>query len=1375
MKKSTNQHKTLRFLLILILVTTFWGTLPATPARAAVITVMNSNESGAGSLQQAITDANPGDVIVFHQDLAGQTITLTSSTLGITKSLVIDGADLDPHIQISGNNTNQIFNIAGSIDVSLGHLDLIDGSNNPGGAIFNNSTSLSIENCLFSGNYSGNDGGAIYHIGGTLTISDSTFDGNNANNNGGAIFAGDPLSITRSTFVNNWATNDGGAIALSNTATITNSTFYNNHAARGGGIFNGGTLTLNNNTLSDNYANASNGGGIYNNSTLHLKNTIIANSATGGDCAQGLPNIPTNTNNLIEDNTCSPDLSGDPVLLAIANNGGQTETMALGPGSPAIDGIPALDASWMSYDQRGVKRPHGASPDIGAYEAASGLRVNSNADPGDGVCDDTECTLREAIQVAGSGDTVNFDPLTMSGNTVTLSTSSTIDINKDLTIYGSALDDNLTLSGDSTYQILRINKGADVIVRNLDFVDGTAYAGGAVEILNNSEFTCYNCKFDTNIVTNTGGAIHNNYSRLNLYDSYFSNNSAGDYGGAIHSLDGTNYLLNNTFEENQADDQGGAIRNLEGSFTIINSTFYLNNSDMGGGIFNWEGTLTINNSTLAANYAISGGGGVLSSGTGSTLHLTNTIIANSASGGDCAGTLSTNLNNLIEDGSCGTSPSGDPGLGALTYNGGFTKTMVPGFGSPAIDAGNDGQCHADDQRGVNRPHGAHCDIGAFETADGLQVNSVNEPGDGICDSSECTLREAIAVADKGRTVTFNPALSGSQIPLNNTLLIDKDLTLDASMLGNNVKVSGDYSVRVFDLAENITASFSHLDIIRGDADIGAGILIPGSTTVNINDCYFDINDADTGGAINNAGNLTITDSTFSENAASDHGLAGSNYGGAINNNGGTVTISGSSFDNNSSITYGGGIFNNIGTMTITNSTISGNTASDYGGGISNWMGSLTLNNCTIANNTASVGAAGISNGHSSAVLHISNTIIADSNDTEDCLNGGTIATNQNNLIEDGTCSPALTGDPGLGYLSDNGGLTHTMDITESSPAFNAGDDASCESVDQRGISRPQGSHCDIGAFELEVYYPEIDIQGNNQSIADGDSTPSSADYTDFGTAFLGLSPVTRSFTVQNTGAEVLNLTDSPAVQITGTHLSDFTVTSQPTSPIPSSGGSTTFTISFTPSAIGLREATITIANDDQDENPYTFSIQGAGSDGTFSDVTSAHWAFQYVEAIADAGLTSGYPDGTYRPENPVTRAEMAVFLLNGMGVSAPAIDGSHPFSDIAGHWAESYIEELYDQGITGGYPDGTYRPENLVTRAEMAVFLLKGIGVTPPALDGSHPFSDVAGHWAEIFIEELYDQGITGGYPDGTYRPENRVTRAEMAVFLVNTFGIPLP
>jgi hypothetical protein len=184
---------------------------------------------------------------------------------------------------------------------------------------------------------------------------------------------------------------------------------------------------------------------------------------------------------------------------------------------------------------------------------------------------------------------------------------------------------------------------------------------------------------------------------------------------------------------------------------------------------------------------------------------------------------------------------------------------------------------------------------------------------------------------------------------------------------------------------------------------------------------------------------------------------------------------------------------------------------------------------------------------------------------------------------------------------------------------------------------------------------------------------------------------------------------------------------------------------------------------------------------TFPDVPMNHWAWQFVETIFSEGLTSGYPDGTYRPDNPVTRAEMAVFIkkgIHGSTYTPPTPDGSHPFSDISGHWAEAWIEDLFDEGFTTGFPDGTYRPDNQVTRAEIAVFLKKAIhgsAYTSPAPDGSHPFSDIAGHWAEAWIEDLYDEGITTGFPDGTYRPENRVTRAEMAVFLVNAFGLPLP
>jgi hypothetical protein len=306
----------------------------------------------------------------------------------------------------------------------------------------------------------------------------------------------------------------------------------------------------------------------------------------------------------------------------------------------------------------------------------------------------------------------------------------------------------------------------------------------------------------------------------------------------------------------------------------------------------------------------------------------------------------------------------------------------------------------------------------------------------------------------------------------------------------------------------------------------------------------------------------------------------------------------------------------------------------------------------------------------------------------------------------------------------------------------------------------------------------MDVKGNGSTISDGDTTPSTADHTDFGSAAVAGGSIIRTFTILNTGSADLNLTDSPRVTIGGTHAADFTLTNDAGTPIAGSG-QTTFQVTFDPSVGGLRQATISIANNDADENPYDFSIQGTGI--TFPDVPPNHWAWQFVEALVNAGITSGFPDGTYRPENPVTRAEMAVFIkkgIHGGSYFPPLPDGSHPFSDISGHWAEEWIEDLFDEGFTSGFPDGTYRPDNPVTRAEMAVFLKKAIhgsAYTSPPLDGSHPFSDIAGHWAEAWIEDLFDEGITSGFPDGTYRPENTATRAEMGVFLVNTFSLPLP
>jgi hypothetical protein len=144
--------------------------------------------------------------------------------------------------------------------------------------------------------------------------------------------------------------------------------------------------------------------------------------------------------------------------------------------------------------------------------------------------------------------------------------------------------------------------------------------------------------------------------------------------------------------------------------------------------------------------------------------------------------------------------------------------------------------------------------------------------------------------------------------------------------------------------------------------------------------------------------------------------------------------------------------------------------------------------------------------------------------------------------------------------------------------------------------------------------PEIKLQGNGQNIADGDNTPSITDHTDFGNADITSSTIVRTFTLQNTGSTVLNLTgSSPFVSISGAAASDFSVTAIPATPINASN-STTFQVTFDPSATGLRTAALSIANDDTDENPYNFDIQGTGTNSNLSDIIEDN-TFGYASNI----------------------------------------------------------------------------------------------------------------------------------------------------------------
>ena len=181
--------------------------------------------------------------------------------------------------------------------------------------------------------------------------------------------------------------------------------------------------------------------------------------------------------------------------------------------------------------------------------------------------------------------------------------------------------------------------------------------------------------------------------------------------------------------------------------------------------------------------------------------------------------------------------------------------------------------------------------------------------------------------------------------------------------------------------------------------------------------------------------------------------------------------------------------------------------------------------------------------------------------------------------------------------------------------------------------------------------------------------------------------------------------------------------------------------------------------------------------GGFGDVPVGYWAEAAIYALRDAGITVGCGGGNYCPSGSVSRAQMAVFLeraLHGVGYTPPAATGL--FADVpAGYWAATWIEALYADGVTGGCAANPLRycPEEPVTRAQMAVFLLRarhGQTYVPPAATGT-VFGDVPpSYWAVAWIEQLAREGITTGCGGGDYCPDSPVARDQMAVFLSRTF-----
>ncbi|WP_204758288.1 S-layer homology domain-containing protein, partial [Heliomicrobium gestii] len=141
----------------------------------------------------------------------------------------------------------------------------------------------------------------------------------------------------------------------------------------------------------------------------------------------------------------------------------------------------------------------------------------------------------------------------------------------------------------------------------------------------------------------------------------------------------------------------------------------------------------------------------------------------------------------------------------------------------------------------------------------------------------------------------------------------------------------------------------------------------------------------------------------------------------------------------------------------------------------------------------------------------------------------------------------------------------------------------------------------------------------------------------------------------------------------------------------------------------------------------------------------------------------GYPDRTFRPEQPITRGELAALIARQLPSNADTIVVDYP--DVPStYWALDSIRKLYALKLIQGYPDGAFRPDQYVTRAELAALVTKWKKMTDT---GKNTFGDVQGHWAEPAIATMAAANILHGYPDGTFQPDKAITRAEM-VYLMN-------
>lgn len=1021
----TTHHPGLTRRLLLIawlLLSWVWWATPAAGAAPTVTCIVGGPSQTHATFALALADGNCSTINL------NDSLTLSGSHT-ITRNLTITGSTFLGAVQVTfdGGNANRLFTIgADNLTVILNTLRLQNGGNlattPSGGAIYNpfENSSITVQNVDFVGNQA-ESGGAIWSVG-AVTVTDSSFTNQTALTQGGAIYQqAAALDINRSTFTNN------------STAT--------GAAGRGGALFQWlGSLNLRNSSFSGNSAVAKGG-------TIYLAWT---------------PNNNYINNTVFDDNT------------------------AVRGGAIYLEPSTALAISASDFNNNESSSPEGAYG--GAMYSQGYLDItdsnflnNTTSDWGGAIFNDAGALLVE-------NSTFNNNHATNSvygyGGAIGSDAGS-------ITIRHSTLQNNSSAWFAGGVHIYGVESPNSALIENSTFIGNTAQAGGAVLVLQ---------------------------SQATIRASTFTENVGSVQGAAFHLQDSEVAIINSTVSENIGYNTIFITLNpvSEPADTIsLIHTAVVNNEDVG--IYQGFNAVSPRITLVLQNSIVAGHTVKDCDRSDTTIVVDSSAGYNLDSDGSC-----------IDSNITGNQTAANLGLAPLADNGGPTQTHLLLPNSPVrnqIPAGSSGcgTSYTTDQRGKTRPTDSACDIGPVEiSCTDLGYTFPYAVGTVLAADHATDLVNAISCANTNNTddtitLTADVVLTKSnntQSGNNGLPLINSDITLNGagyslardSSYGCN---SGDPDFRLLMIPNGGQLTLNSISLQNGcapsNSTIGRGGAIWNAGSLQISDSNISSNKASSFGAgIYNSGanGLTITGSTLRDNQR----VGGTLAGGGLYNAGSLVSVTDTTIENNEAdkgagiANAGGMILNrstishntapsfgqtagiyNSGTMSVVNSTVSGNTQFAEGAVFNASNATLWLIYSTIAANQTGLNSGGVVNDGSlilTGALIADNTMLLTPTANVDCDNrAGSITDNGYNLVETATncISNGNTNqvgvDPLLGMLADNGGSTWTHALQSGSAAIESGNNSDCEGAlvnnsDQRGVARPQGSNCDVGAYEF---------------------------------------------------------------------------------------------------------------------------------------------------------------------------------------------------------------------------------------------------------------------------------------------------------------------